>query len=33
MPGFLQFLSGWLNEGEPYEKLPRFIPYLLCPLE
>lgn len=32
MPGFLQFLSDWLNEGEPYEKLPRFIPYFALPL-
>lgn len=32
MPAFLQFLSGWLNEGEPYEKLPRFIPYFALPL-
>ena len=32
MPEMLQFLSGWLNEGERYEKLPRFIPYLALPL-
>lgn len=32
MPAFLQFLSGWLNEGEAYEKLPRFIPYAVLPL-
>lgn len=32
MPEFLQFLSGWLNEGERYEKLPRFIPYFVLPL-
>ena len=32
MPGFLQFLAGWLNEGEAYEKLPRFIPYFVLPL-
>jgi C4-dicarboxylate transporter DctQ subunit len=32
MPGFLQFLSSWLNEGEPYEKIPRFIPYFALPL-
>jgi len=32
MPDFLQFLSQWLNEGERYEKLPRFIPYLALPL-
>jgi len=28
----LQFLSTWLNEGEQYEKIPRFIPYLALPL-
>ncbi len=32
MPDTLQFLSGWLNEGEEYEKLPRFIPYFILPL-
>lgn len=32
MPGFLQFLADALNEGERYEKLPRFIPYLALPL-
>lgn len=32
MPDMLQFLSVWLNEGEPYEKLPRFIPYFALPL-
>lgn len=32
MPGFLQFLAGWLNEGEPWEKMPRFIPYFALPL-
>ena len=32
IPGFLQFLSDWLNEGESYEKLPRFIPYFALPL-
>ena len=32
MPEFLQFLSGWLNEGERYDKLPRFIPYFGLPL-
>ncbi len=31
MPGFLQFLAGWLNEGEPWEKIPRFIPYFALP--
>ena len=32
MPEFLQFLSVILNEGERYEKLPRFIPYFALPL-
>ncbi|MFD2176046.1 TRAP transporter small permease [Veronia pacifica] len=32
MPEMLQFLAGWLNEGERYEKLPRFIPYFVLPL-
>ena len=32
MPEFLQFLAVWLNEGERYEKLPRFIPYFVLPL-
>ncbi len=32
IPEMLQFLSVWLNEGEKYEKLPRFIPYFALPL-
>lgn len=32
MPFFLTFLADWLNEGEAYEKLPRFIPYFALPL-
>ena len=32
MPDILQFLSTWLNEGERYEKMPRFIPYFALPL-
>lgn len=32
MPEFLQFLADWLNEGDRYEKLPRFIPYSVLPL-
>lgn len=32
MPEFLQFLSDSMNEGERYEKLPRWIPYLALPL-
>jgi C4-dicarboxylate transporter DctQ subunit len=32
MPEALQFLATWLNEGERYDKLPRFIPYFALPL-
>ncbi|MCY4550063.1 MAG: TRAP transporter small permease [Defluviicoccus sp.] len=32
MPGFLQFLADWFNEGEEYEKMPRFIPYAALPI-
>lgn len=32
MPDFLQFIADSLNEGERYEKLPRFIPYFILPL-
>jgi C4-dicarboxylate transporter DctQ subunit len=32
MPEFLQFIAIWLNEGEKYEKIPRFIPYAVLPL-
>ena len=32
MPGFLQFFADWLNEGEEYEKLPRYIPYIVLPI-
>ena len=32
MPGFLQFLADWFNEGEDYEKMPRFIPYAALPI-
>ena len=32
MPDFLQFLAVWMNEGERYEKIPRFIPYFVLPL-
>jgi C4-dicarboxylate transporter DctQ subunit len=32
MPEFLQFLADALNEGERYEKMPRFIPYFVLPL-
>ena len=32
IPAFMQFLSTWFNEGEAYEKLPRFIPYFALPV-
>lgn len=32
MPEFLQFLKDAMNEGERWEKLPRFIPYFALPL-
>lgn len=32
MPEFLQFFAEWLNEGERYEKMPRFIPYAIMPI-
>ncbi len=32
MPGFLQFMADLFNEGERYEKMPRFIPYSVLPL-
>ena len=32
MPDMLMFLADWLNEGERYENVPRFIPYLALPL-
>lgn len=28
----MQFLADWFNEGERYEKLPRFLPYFVLPL-
>jgi len=31
MPEFLQFFSSSMNEGERWEKLPRFIPYFCLP--
>ena len=31
MPDALQFLADWLNEGEKYEKIPRYIPYFVLP--
>ncbi|MDE0532942.1 MAG: TRAP transporter small permease [Albidovulum sp.] len=32
MPDFLRFFEPMLNEGERYEKLPRFIPYAILPI-
>lgn len=32
MPEALMFMADWFNEGERYEKMPRFIPYLALPL-
>lgn len=32
MIGFLRFIEGPMNEGEAYEKLPRFIPYVALPI-
>jgi C4-dicarboxylate transporter DctQ subunit len=29
---FLRFFEGLVNEGEAYEKMPRFIPYAVLPL-
>ncbi|MEL6296949.1 MAG: TRAP transporter small permease [Pseudomonadota bacterium] len=31
MPEMFQFLADWMNEGERYEKIPRFIPYFALP--
>ena len=32
LPEVLRFLEDLFNEGEPYEKIPRFIPYTVLPL-
>jgi len=32
MPAYLQFFAHWLNEGELYEKMPRFLPYTILPV-
>lgn len=32
MPAFLQFFADWMNDGEAYEKMPRFMPYFVLPL-
>lgn len=31
MPDWLRFIEGPMNEGEAYNKLPRFIPYFILP--
>ncbi len=31
MPGILTFIEGFMNDGNEYEKLPRFIPYFILP--
>jgi len=31
MPSVLRFVEPWMNEGESYGKLPRFIPYVILP--
>ena len=32
MPEWLRFIEPWINEGEAYEKIPRFIPYAILPI-
>ena len=32
MPEFLQFMANTFNEGERYEKIPKFIPYFVLPV-
>ncbi len=32
MPEWLRFIEPWINEGEEYEKIPRFIPYFILPV-
>ena len=32
MPEWLRFIEPIMNEGEQYEKLPRFIPYAILPI-
>ena len=31
MPGWLRWIEPLINEGEEYEKIPRFIPYAILP--
>ncbi|RVU85994.1 TRAP transporter small permease [Leucothrix sargassi] len=32
MPEILRFIEPIMNEGEAYEKIPRFIPYMILPI-
>ncbi|WP_170765808.1 TRAP transporter small permease [Ruegeria lacuscaerulensis] len=32
MPGILAWMAGTFNEGEAYEKIPRFLPYIVLPI-
>jgi len=32
MPEILRFIESFMNEGETYEKIPRFIPYMILPI-
>ena len=32
MPDWLRFIEPIFNEGEEYEKIPRFIPYIILPI-
>lgn len=32
MPDWLRFIEPWMNDGERYEKLPRFFGYLILPV-
>ena len=32
MPAVFRFLEDWFNNGDPYEKIPRLIPYTVLPL-
>ena len=32
MPDLLRFIEGWFNFGEPYDKMPRVVPYVVLPL-
>lgn len=32
MPGFLQFFASITNDGEAYEKMPRYLPYVILPV-